>query len=289
MGVHRREPTTCPARARAPAQLGPGDTLFPAGSGYLGWRTGSRRTATGRSSSPATRPWRARARRRPRRRRPRASPGRSTRVLEQIGVRRGALAGFGPSSRPASSAWSSPRGSGRKRALPHELVVEVEIERDRDRRRTPPRPSPPCRGARRAPPPGRARGRLPGCLRQAAPRTPPPRAPLAPRRARGELRPEDRQVGLHAQLARLDVGEGDVAHAKLIRDLRRRDPPPTAPPTTSAAALSELHAGRRACLASQFDDAAQFRNLLELRGIRLRRPRPAREMDRRRGRPLRAR
>ena len=36
-----------------------------------------------------------------------------------------------------------------------------------------------------------------------------------------ELRAEERQVRLHATLARLHMAEGDVAHTELVGDLRR--------------------------------------------------------------------
>ena len=96
-----------------------------------------------------------------------------------------------------------------------------------------------------------------------------------------ELRPEQRQVRLHAQLARLDVPEGDVAHAELVRDLvrvalRAR----RALDDERAQRLPELQPRGRARLPSELDHAAELRDLGEQGRIR-RRPAPASRRDER--------
>ena len=83
-----------------------------------------------------------------------------------------------------------------------------------------------------------------------------------------ELRPEQRQIRLHAKLARLDVPEGDLANAKLVGDLagvalgERR-----ALDDERAKRLPELHARSRTRLAPELDDTAQLGDLRERAGI----------------------
>ncbi len=111
------------------------------------------------------------------------------------------------------------------------------------------------------------------------------------RRAHGtellaELRPEQREVRLHAELARLDVPERDLADAELVRDLagmalgERR-----ALDDERAERLPQLHARGRTRLAPELDDAPQLGDLGEQRRVRLGGLRPARRDGRRPARP----
>ena len=103
----------------------------------------------------------------------------------------------------------------------------------------------------------------------------PHRAQLLP-----ELRAEQRKVRLDTELARLDVPEGDLAHAELVRDLvrvalRAR----CALDDERAQRLPELQPRGRARLPSELDHAAELHDLGKHGRIRLDRLRPAGEMN----------
>ena len=95
-----------------------------------------------------------------------------------------------------------------------------------------------------------------------------------------ELRPEHRQVRLHAQL-RVDRVEHDLLHAHLVGDLVRvRLRARRALDDEPAERLAQLHRRRRARLVRERDDAAHVRDLLQQLPVRRRRLRPRREVHR---------
>ena len=143
-------------------------------------------------------------------------------------------------------------------------------------------PSPRARPARRAPRRARARARRPGSGRRRAPRSAPRRALRGRAASAGaELRPEQRQVRLDAQLGGLDLAELDLLDAQLVGDLvgvRRRAR--RAGDDQPAQRLAELQPRARARLAAELDDRAHLGDLGEQRPVGLGDLGPAGEVHR---------
>ncbi len=96
-----------------------------------------------------------------------------------------------------------------------------------------------------------------------------------------ELRPEQRQVRLDAQLARVDLAERNLANTELVGDLVRMGRRTCgALHDQGAKRLAELHARARPRLATELDHAPQLVDLREQLGVRVGGLGPAGEVHR---------